>query len=187
MIENASRTQARRHLGDGREVLDQQGAEPQRGGWIGPMQGRIGQRHSICMHDGPQHHGGCRGEKERRNGGQAGIVRRCRRPSTVLSAARIHTVLMCGGHLCRGTHAHTRTVPRHGDICRRGGQGASVGRHGQLLEQQTEQRDTGPKDSATTADVKAFAHGVTIIAQLDKGPVKHASSVELPFLSLAPL
>ena len=139
------------------------------------MQGRVRQSHSLRMHDGSQHHGRCRSEQERWHRGQAGIVRRHRRARAVFGATRIYTVPMRGWHLCRGSHAHSRTVTRHGDVYRGGGQGTGVGRHGQLLEQQTEQRDTGPQDSATTADVKAFAHGVVIIAQLELSPVKGGS------------
>lgn len=125
--------------------LNQQGAEPQRGWRIGTMQGGIWQRDLMrCVRDGTQQGGGRGCEQKRRNRRQAGIMRRHGIAGAVLGTPWIRTCVMRGRCLRRGAHLHARTITRHDDVggCR--GQGAGIGRHRQLLEQQTKQNDPRP-------------------------------------------
>jgi len=63
---------------------------------------------------------------------------------TVFGTPRVRTYVMHGRQLRFRAHAHRRTIARHGDVGCGRGQRAGIGRHGQLLEQQTKQHDPRP-------------------------------------------
>jgi hypothetical protein len=159
--------------------LNQQGAEPQRGRWVGTMQRRVWQDDPVRrLRDGSQQRGGDGGDQKRRNRRRAGIMSRHGIAGTVFGTARIRIYVMRGRRLRGRAHTHRRTIARHGDVGCYRGQRAGIGRHSQLLEQQAKQHDPRPKDMATTADVKTLAHGGAILQQLEAGPVKWAPRAE---------